>query len=206
MTDSHSEPTVCLIAGGATGIGAEISRLMANAGHRIAILDINQNDGEPLAADLGGHFFHTDVRKEESFAQAASDCIAQVGVPTYVSLNFGVMTAASDSPFMPLENVDTAAYRRVMSVNVDGVFFALRHLIPIMRKSGGAITVTASRAALVPTAADVIYAASKASVLHMTRSAAAGQRDGRLRINALCPGTVDTGMLSSQPPIWRAKS
>ncbi len=197
MTESQTKTKVCFVAGGATGIGAEVSRLMAGAGHRIAIFDINQEDGGQLAAELGGHFFHTDVRKEESFAQAASDCIAQLGVPTYVSLNFGVMTAASDSPFLPLEKVDTAAYRRVMSVNVDGVFFALRHLIPLMRESGGAITVTASRAALVPTAADVIYAASKASVLHLTRSAAASERKGRLRINALCPGTVDTGMLST---------
>jgi len=197
MTESQSEPTVCLVAGGATGIGAEISRLMAKAGHRIAIFDINQEDGEQLAAKLGAHFFHTDVRSEESFTQVVNHCIDQLGVPTYVSLNFGVMTAAGDSPYLPLEKVDTAAYRRVMSVNVDGVFFALRHLIPLMRDPGGAITVTASRAALVPTAADVIYAASKASVLHMTRSAAAGQRNGRLRINALCPGTVDTGMIST---------
>ena len=80
-----------------------------------------------------------------------------------------------------------------MSVNVDGIFFGLRHLIPLMRDAGGVITITASRAALVPTAADVIYASSKAAILHMARSAAIGQRNGKLRINALCPGTVERG-------------
>jgi len=196
-TESTSLPAVCLIAGGATGIGAETARLMAKTGHRIVIFDINTEDGEQLAAELDGHFFRADVRDETSITQALNDCIVRHGAPTYVSLNFGVMTAPSDAPFQPLEKVDTGAYQRVMSVNVDGVFFALRHLIPIMADNAGAITVTASRAALVPTAADVIYAASKAAVLQMTRSAAAGQRDGKLRINALCPGTVDTNMIAN---------
>jgi len=181
------------------GIGAEISRLMADFGCRVAILDINSNDGEKTAAELGGRFYRTDVRDEESFTQAINDCVADLGIPKYVSLNFGVMTVPGDSetPYLPLEQVSTEAYRRVMSVNVDGVFFGLRHLIPLLRDTDGAITITASRAALVPTAADVIYAASKAAILHMARSAAVGQAKGKLRINALCPGTVDTNMLST---------
>ena len=199
MTNQQTPAPVCFIAGGAAGIGAEISRLMAEFGCRVAIFDINSSDGEKLAAELGGRFYRTDVRDEESFTQAIDECVEEIGVPNYVSLNFGVMTVPgdSDTPYLPLESVTTEAYRRVMSINVDGVFFGLRHLIPLMRDTGGAITITASRAALVPTAADTIYAASKAAILHMARSAAVGQRNGKLRINALCPGTVDTNMLAT---------
>jgi len=197
VSDQNTSTPVCLIAGGAAGIGAEISRLMADFGCRVAIFDINSDEGEKLADSLGGRFYLADVRDEDGFTQAIDKCVKEMGIPTFVSLNFGVMTAPSDSPYLPLEDITTEAYRRVMSVNVDGVFFGLRLLIPLMRETGGAITITASRAALVPTAADVIYATSKAAILHMARSAAIGQRNGKLRINALCPGTVDTDMLST---------
>ena len=190
------EGSVFFILGGATGIGAEVVRQAANAGAKVAICDINEEAGAALAAEVDGIFIPCDAASEESVGQAVSRCVTEMGTPTYAHLNSGVMTIPSDAPFTPFEKSPTDAYRRVMSVNVDGVFYGLRHLIPLMREGGGAITVTTSRAALVATPFDPIYAASKAAVLQLVRSVAAANASTALRINAACPGTVDTAMLS----------
>ncbi|WP_051062229.1 SDR family NAD(P)-dependent oxidoreductase [Ilumatobacter nonamiensis] len=185
-----------LVVGGATGIGAEAVRQMASSGRRVVIVDINERDGRQLADEVGGAFYHGDVTDDASLASAIEQCVNEVGVPDYALLNSGVMTAPGDAPFLAVHEAPLEAYRRVMSVNVDGVFHGLRHLIPLMLDRGGAITVTASRAGLVPTAPDAIYAASKAAAIHLVRSAAQGIRGQKLRINALCPATVDTTLIA----------
>lgn len=190
------ENSVFFILGGAAGIGAETVRQAANAGAKVAICDINEEAGDRLAAETGGIFIPCNAASEESVERAICRCVAELGTPAYAHLNSGVMSLPSDAPFTPFEKAPVDAYRRVMSVNVDGVFYGLRHLIPLMRKGGGAITVTASRAGLVATPFDPIYAASKAAVLQLVRSVAAANASTALRINAICPGTVDTAMLS----------
>lgn len=187
---------VAIVFGGAVGIGAETVRKLASAGAKVSICDINQKDGEHLASEVGGIFSFCDVSKDESVSNAIRDCVERLGTPTFAHLNSGVMTAPSDAPFQPMHQTSPEDYRRVMSINVDGVFYGLRHLIPIMSKSDGAITVTASRGGLVATPFDPIYAASKAAVIQLVRSVSAANAKLPLRINALCPGTVDTGMLS----------
>ncbi len=108
------------------------------------------------------------------------------------------MTAAPDADFFSLDEAPLDAYRRVMSVNVDGVFHGLRHLIPLMRDGAGerdrAITVTASRAGLVPTPADVIYAASKAAVAGMTLTMARDLGSLGIRVNTIAPSLFETGL------------
>ncbi len=190
------ENSVFFILGGATGIGAEVVRQAANAGAKVAICDIDEEAGNRLATETDGIFIPCNAASEESVEQAISRCAAELGTSTYAHLNSGVMTVPSDAPFTPFEKAPVEAYRRVMSVNVDGVFYGLHHLIPLMREDGGAITVTTSRAGLVATPFDPIYAASKAAVLQLVRSVAAANASTSLRINAICPGTVDTAMLS----------
>lgn len=196
MTDTTAQPETALVVGGATGIGAEAVRQMASSGRQVVIVDINDRSGQPLADEVGGTYFHGDVTDDESLGAAIERCVEEVAIPDYALLNSGVMTAPPDAPFLAVHEASPAAYRRVMSVNVDGVFHGFRHLIPLMLDRGGAITVTASRAGLVPTAADSIYAASKAAVIHLARSAAQGVRGRPLRVNALCPATVDTSLIA----------
>lgn len=187
--------TVYLIVGGAIGIGAEVVRQVARTGTKVAICDINQQAGELLAEEVGGLFIYCDVTSNESVVGAVAVCVEKFGVPDYVHINAGVITLAGDAPFQAFEDVPLDVYRRVMSVNVDGVFHGLRTLVPLMREKGGGITVTASRAGIVATPFDPIYAASKAAVVQMVRSVAGGNAMTALRINTLCPGTVDTGMV-----------
>ena len=196
MTDANVDNETALIVGGATGIGAEAVRQMASSGRRVVIVDINDHAGRLLAEEVAGAFYHGDVSDDTSLATAIERCVNEVGVPDHALLNSGVMTAPGDAPFLAVYEAPLEAYRRVMSVNLDGVFHGLRHLIPLMLDRGGTITATASRAGLVPAAADAIYAASKAAVIHLVRSAAQGVRGGQLRIIALCLATVDTTLLA----------
>lgn len=196
MTGATVRTETALVVGGATGIGAEAVRQLASSGRRVVIIDINERDGRPLADEVGGAYFHGDVSDDASLGSAIRRCVDDVGVPDHALLNSGVMTAPGDAPFLAVHEAPLEAYRRVMSVNVDGVFHGLRHLIPLMEDRGGAITVTASRAGLVPTAPDAIYAASKSAAIHLVRSVAQGLRGQKLRINALCPATVDTTLIA----------
>ena len=201
MTDTPAPaaPTqteTALVVGGATGIGAEAVRQLASSGRRVVIVDINESAGAVLADEVGGTFYRGDVSDDASLGRAIERCTEEVAIPDYALLNSGVMTAPPDAPFLAVHEATPEAYRRVMSVILDGVFHGLRHLVPLMLDRGGTITVTASRAGLVPTAADAIYAASKAAVIHLVQSAAQGIRREKLRINALCPATVDTTLIA----------
>ncbi len=187
---------VAIVFGGATGIRAETVRKLALAGAKVLVCDINKDDGEQVASEVGGIFAFCDVSDDGSVLDAIGECVERLGTPTFAHLNSGVMTAPSDAPFEPMHKTSPENYRRVMSINLDGVFYGLRHLIPLMSKNEGAITVTASRGGLVATPFDPIYAASKAAVIQLVRSVAAANAKLPLRINALCPATVDTGMLS----------
>ena len=159
---------VAIVFGGATGIGAETVRKLAEAGAKISVCDINQNDGEQVANEIGGIFSFCDVSDDGSVSDAIRDCTERLGTPTFAHLNSGVMTAPSDAPFQPMHKTSPEDYRRVISINLDGVFYGLRHLVPLMNKSDGAITVTASRGGLVATPFDPIYAASKAAVIQLS--------------------------------------
>jgi NAD(P)-dependent dehydrogenase (short-subunit alcohol dehydrogenase family) len=145
---------------------------------------------------VDGVFLGCDVGDFESVKAAISGCENKVGVPRYAYVNSGVVTTPPDQDPVPLENISLDDYRRVMSVNLDGVFHCIKVLLPAMRANGGgAITVTASGAGLLPTPQDVAYAASKAALIHLVRSVAAQDPASTVRISALCPGVVDTQLL-----------
>ncbi len=187
--------TVAVVTGAASGIGAEVCRQLAGAGVRVAMMDVDADRGEALARELGAHFIACNVADRDSWLVAAARCVAEVGVPDYAHLNAGVMSVAADQPFLAIEDLPLDRYRRIVGVNVDGVVFGLQALIPHMRERGGAITVTASIAGIVPLPIDPMYAATKAALINLVRSIAAGTPDSTLRINAICPGGVNTAIV-----------
>ncbi|NIP15218.1 MAG: SDR family NAD(P)-dependent oxidoreductase [Pseudomonadales bacterium] len=189
------ENAIALVTGGATGIGAEVCRQLAGAGARVAICDVNEADGAPLAESVGGEFLFCDVADVASMEGAVVGCCERLGVPDYAHLNAGVMTVGRYDAYLALEDVSAAQYRRVIGVNVDGVFNAIKALLPRMREKGGAITVTASIAGFGPLAIDPLYAATKAALISLVRSIAAANEGSNVRINAICPGVVDTAIV-----------
>ncbi len=183
---------VALVTGGASGIGAEVCRKLAAAGVRVALLDVDEGQGGALADAIGACFIRCNVADPDDWRAAVAACIEKVGVPDYAHLNAGVMSVGADQPFVTIDELPLESYRRIVGVNLDGVVFGLQALMPLMRARGGAITVTASLVGLVPLPLDPMYSATKHALVGLVRSVAAAAPESKLRINAICPGGVDT--------------
>lgn len=186
---------VAIVTGAAAGIGAEVAAQLAAAGARVAVFDVDRTAGERRAAEVGGVFAHCDVSDPDSWAKALATCIDALGVPDYAHLNAGVMSVGAAEPFLPIEALPLARYRRIVGVNLDGVVFGLQALLPHMRARGGAITVTASIAGLIALPIDPMYSATKHALVGLVRSVAAGMDGTGMRLNAICPGGVDTAIV-----------
>lgn len=185
-----------LITGGASGLGKAMAERVAELGGTPLIADVN-NAGAQVAEQLGGRFAHLDVTDERAW----QDALEALGTPDYAHLNAGIMTVPADETMAHADIVscDLARYRRIMAVNVDGVVLGVRALAPRMREAGGgAITVTASIAGLIPFPADPSYSMTKHALVGLVRSVGAAWAESSLRINAICPGAVDTAIVPAE--------
>lgn len=190
MTDK-----IALVTGAATGIGAAVCRNLASQGVRVAVCDINEAQGTKLAKELGGEFIPCDVTSLQSVEQALKTCIDHLGVPDYVHLNAGIMTVPTGDPYLAIEDVSEAQYQKIVGVNLNGVFHGMKTVLPAMREKGGAITLTASTAGLSLVPVDPMYTATKYAVIGFGRAVAAANDGSNIRINVICPGVTDTGIV-----------
>ena len=186
---------VGFVTGGASGIGAEVARQLSSRGVIVAVCDINDTDGVPLAEAIGGKFISCDVSNLDSFADAVSDCCQELGIPSFAHLNAGVMTVGASDPFLAIEDVSLEQYKRITGVNLTGVFNGIKCLLPSMRKNGGTITATASVAGLGALPFDPLYGATKHAVVGLVRAVAAANEDANVLVNCICPGGVDTPII-----------
>lgn len=193
MTNQHER--VALITGAATGIGQATARLLAAQGVKVAVCDINTAAGESLAREIGGLFIACDVADLSSMQSALQQCQAQLGQPGFAHLNAGIMTVPTGDDFLAIEDVSAAQYRKIVGVNLDGVFHGIKVLLPGIREAGGAITITASIAAFGMLPIDPMYSATKHALVGFARSVAAANADQNVRINVICPGVVDTAIV-----------
>lgn len=192
--------TVLLVTGGATGLGAATAELAAQAGAKVAVLDVNEADGRKTAETIGGMFWTMDVSSPAAWQETVDDIEARLGPVRYAHLNAGIMTRPLDAALAParLDDVTPERYRRVQGVNADGVFFGLHTLLPrLTARGGGAITVTSSAAGLIPIHFDPVYSMTKHALIGLVRSLAQAYADGPVRLNAICPGGFSSGLLPS---------
>lgn len=193
--------TVVLVTGGATGLGAATAELAAEAGARVAVLDVNDAEGRDTAGRVGGRFWHLDVSSPAAWQETVADVEARMGPLRYAHLNAGIMTRPVSAALAParLDEVTPERYRRMQAVNADGVFFGIHTLLPRMEAAGGgAITVTSSAAGLIPIPFDPVYAMTKHALVGLVRSLALAYADGPVRLNALCPGGFSSDLLPSE--------
>ena len=175
-----------LITGAASGIGAATARRLAEGGARKLILaDLNRDKLEELASSLACEtsLITGDVADEALWESA------DLGGLTHAVANAGIGAGG------PIAELTMADWRRVMSVNLDGVFLTLRAAMVAMGGRGGAIVLTASVAGLKAEPGMAAYGASKAAVIQLARVAAKEGAPQRIRVNSIAPGGVET-------PIW----
>ena len=189
---------IALITGGSTGIGASVAEQLSEAGFLVVICDIKETLGTNLAEKLSGHFIYCDVTDLSSVEKAAQTCIKKLGTPTFVHLNAGIMSVPTGAPFLAIEDLSVEQYRRIVGVNLDGVFHGLKTFLPKMGKQGGAITITASTAGLGVVPVDPMYTATKYAVIGMARAVAAANEKSDVRINVICPGVTDTQIVPEE--------
>ncbi|MEO8163260.1 MAG: SDR family oxidoreductase [Ilumatobacteraceae bacterium] len=185
-----------LITGAASGIGAEIARRFSSEGAYVVVTDINDMAGRAIANEVGGEYEHLDVGDSNGWDKL----IAAQGEFDIVVLNAGVATSPNvigETPAYPLEGVNDDVYHRIMRTNLDGVVFGARAVIPgmVARKSGH-ILATASLAGLVAIAPDPIYGLTKHGVVGLVKSLGDALAPHGVCISALCPGFIDTPLVS----------
>lgn len=197
-----------LVTGGASGIGAAIAESLVNSGAMVTVVDVN----EKALAETGKRLsVHTEVLDVTS-SSAWSDFVAAHDHFDLVHLNAGVTTNRNvlDGPIEPapppLLSLTDDDYRRALGVNVDGVVFGARAVIPGMcERRAGDIVVTASIAAFVPIPPDPVYGLTKYAVSGLVKSLAPRLAEFGVCISAICPGFVDTPLISERAREWIAE-
>ena len=185
---------VAVITGAAGGIGREAALLFSSEGAKVCIADVGQEAGEKTAAECkDAFFFKADVSDPKSVEAMYAETKKRYGKVSVLYNNAGIMPADDDS----ILTTEPDAYERVQAVNAKGVFLCCKYGIPhLLKAGGGSVINVASFVALVGAATSQIgYTASKGAVLSMSRELAVQFARQGVRVNALCPGPVETPLL-----------
>jgi 2-keto-3-deoxy-L-fuconate dehydrogenase len=189
MTPAETlEGRVALVTGAGSGIGAAVVRRFAAAGASVVAADLDGSAAEQVAGEIGSTVvpIQTDVRDEAAVVEAVSRAEASGGLEILV--NVAGIGSTTNVPETPLD-----VWEQVMAVNARGTFLCCKHAIPPMVERGkGAIVNVASVAGLVGLPNRAAYCASKGAVISLTRALAVDHVASGIRVNAVCPGTVDS--------------
>jgi NAD(P)-dependent dehydrogenase (short-subunit alcohol dehydrogenase family) len=194
------EGKVVVVTGGSTGIGAATSRLFAENGAKVVILDLNDGAAEENVATIKGKggtalYVRANVGAEADVKAAADKVLSAFGRIDGLVNNAGIMRRHDDLDSWTMDEV-----RQVMDVNLLGLFYTTYKLGPIIAKDGGGMIVNiASIGGIVGVPYSPVYAATKAGVLGLTRSIAPLMGPMGVRVNAMLPNFVDTPMTIDSP-------
>jgi NAD(P)-dependent dehydrogenase (short-subunit alcohol dehydrogenase family) len=198
MTDRiRLDGRVAVVTGAAGVIGSATIRLLAERGARIVAVDRREGDLEAaikgLPASAAAVAVTADVTEEDGvkdYVRAATDRFGTIDV---FYNNAGV-----EGEVKPIQDYSLEAFRRVLDVNVVGVFLGIKHVLPVMLKQNkGSIINTASIAGLVGSPHIAVYSASKHAIIGLTKSVAWECTGTGVRINCVCPGLIESRMLSA---------
>jgi NAD(P)-dependent dehydrogenase (short-subunit alcohol dehydrogenase family) len=189
---------VALITGGASGIGRATALLFAKEGAAIAIVDLNETEGQTVAqkiVDNGGKaiFVRADVSKAADCQLAIKQAVEKFGKLDILFNNAGIIRRAS------VVETSEDEWDKVMAINVKSVFLLSKYAIPVMAQNGGGVIVnTASGWGLAGGRNAAAYCASKGAVVLLTKAMALDHAAQNIRVNCVCPGDTDTPMLRDE--------
>lgn len=195
----YSGSTV-LVTGAGSGIGAAMAKAFAGAGAAVAVADISGDAADATVAAIrntGGtaEAFLVDVGNEASVGAMVAAVVSRFG-----GLHIAANNAGIEADTVPLADLDSDNWRRVSDVNLSSVFYCMKAQIPVMlERGGGAIVNTASISGLIGGFNLSAYTATKHGVVGMTKAASMDYANKGIRINALCPGLVDTPFIGALP-------
>jgi 2-hydroxycyclohexanecarboxyl-CoA dehydrogenase len=187
-----SAQRVAFVTGGAGGIGGEICRRLAAAGHRVAVADLAGSKSAEVAREISGLALDLDVTDPASVARATADAAAQLG-PVDVCVN-----CAGWDELKPFVETDDDFLRRVLEINLAGAIRVCRALLPgmIERKWGRVVNI-ASDAGRVGSSNEAIYSGAKGGLIAFTKTLAREMARHGITANAVCPGPTATPLLDS---------
>lgn len=189
---------IAVITGAGSGIGRASSLKFSHSGAKVVLVDFNKETGEEtlkLVKERGGEgiFIQADVSKSEDVQNYVNKAIEAFGRIDVFFNNAGII-----QKFAPFTSVEESEFDRIMSVNVKGVFLGLKYVLKVMDEQGyGSIINTASTAGIRPEHSVAVYSASKHAVVGLTKGAAMEYAKKGIRINAICPGGVQTALTAS---------
>ncbi|HKN96952.1 MAG TPA: 3-oxoacyl-ACP reductase [Pseudonocardiaceae bacterium] len=185
---------VAVVTGGASGIGLASVRRMAAEGARIVVADIDPIGGEAAAQEVDGRYVKADVTSEDDVRRLFNTAVDTFGAVDVAFNNAGISPPEDDSILV----TDLDAWHRVQQVNLTSVFLCSKYAIEHMRGAGrGSVINTASFVATMGSATSQIsYTASKGGVLALSRELGVQFAREGIRVNALCPGPVNTPLLT----------
>jgi NAD(P)-dependent dehydrogenase (short-subunit alcohol dehydrogenase family) len=184
---------VCVVTGGCSGIGLATVRRFASEGARVVVGDVDDERGAQVAEEVGGRYVHCDVTDAEQVEALFRTAKAEYGSVDVAFNNAGISPPDDDS----ILDTGIDAWRRVQEVNLTSVYLCCKAALPYMLEQGrGSIINTASFVAVMGAATSQIsYTASKGGVLSMSRELGVQFARQGVRVNALCPGPVNTPLL-----------
>jgi NAD(P)-dependent dehydrogenase (short-subunit alcohol dehydrogenase family) len=188
---------VAVVTGAAGVIGRATIRLLAERGARIVAVDRKEQELKTAIRDLPASAQALAVTADVSDENEVADYV-RAAIDRFATIDVFYNNAGIEGDIAPITKYSLATFRRVLDVNVVGVFLGMKHVLPVMLKQNkGSIINTASIAGLIGSPEIAVYSASKHAVIGLTRTAALECAATGVRVNCVCPGQIDSRMLSA---------